>query len=250
MPKKSIIERIADDKKKKEQKRRARLTSKMKKVKTDDKELTLEELEQKKKELEAKLSAGAGEDNALLARIKAELAEKKSTGAVAACAVGSLESLVESGSKEDWVVFFGQNLKAQVKMELPQIDPEQCKFPDYGYRQLIELILDSEDFLRLIIDIKDISGFQLITMNSLIRGDDATLRGIESLCNLIINKEVTYNPVMETDFKYLNIILDAFTIPKKEGINKIWTIKYADTSVSISASFDRNAGEWNYKLSE
>ena len=112
------------------------------------------------------------------------------------------------------MVFFNVNMKSETKMEFPAIDPQKCKFADYGYRRLIELIIESEKFLKLIIEIKDISGFQMVELNHLIRGDDPTLRGIEALCNLIINQQVNYNPVCETDFKYLNVLLDSFTLPK------------------------------------
>lgn len=253
MPGKSIIERIAAER---EKKRKKQMQARRKKaVRKIDGELSLAELERRKAELENKIASAkskpgeSGGDDLMLDKIKAEIAQKKSAGSSDTKTVGTLAELVESGTKEDWVVYFGRNLKGQTKMEFPPIDVEKCKFPDYGYRRLIELMMDSEDFLNLIIDVKDVPGFQMVSLNSLIRGDEPTLRGVEALCNLLINKNVRYNPVMETDFKYLNIILDAFTIPKKDGINKIWSIKLVDETVKISASFDRNAGEWEYKLS-
>jgi hypothetical protein len=252
MAKTSIIERIAAERKKK---RRKRSRSKKSKPKKLDSDLSVDELQRMKDELEVKIqvskqrSAKSG-DEATLAAIKAELASKKTTVSTPRGDLKALKVLVDSGTQEDWLVFFGENLKSETKMEFPAIDPQKCKFSDYGYRRLIELIIESEKFLKLIIEIKDISGFQVVELNHLIRGDDPTLRGIEALCNLIINQQVNYNPVCETDFKYLNVLLDSFTIPTKEGINRVWELDINNKKFVISASFDKAAQEWSYKYSK
>jgi hypothetical protein len=160
----------------------------------------------------------------------------------------TLDYLVESGTKEEWSKYVGHALKNRIRMDFPPLDASKCKFPDYGYRQLIELIIENKNFLRLIIEIKTISGFRIISLNNLIRGDDSTRRGLEALCNLLIAGEVTYNPVSETDFKYLNIILDAFTIAKRDGINRTWNIELAESKIEISANFDKDNREWQYAV--
>jgi hypothetical protein len=160
-----------------------------------------------------------------------------------------IEKLVENGNKEQWKIFIAYNLKNELKMNLPPLEAAKCKFPEYGYRQLIELILESTDFLGIIIEIQDVSEFQMVSLNHLIRGDDPTLRGLEALCGLIVNTTVRYNPVSETDFKYLNIILDSFAIPKKVGINKTWNIKTENKETIITANFNKSSREWVYKYS-
>jgi hypothetical protein len=252
MHKTSIIERIAAERKRK---RRKRKSSKKNKIKKIDSDLSVDELQRMKDELEAKIQSSKQKtamsgDEAALEAIKAELASKKTTVTTPHGDLKALEVLVESGTQEDWLVFFGVNLKSETKMDFPAIDPQKCKFTDYGYRQLIELIIASEKFLKLIIEIKDISGFQIVELNHLIRGDEPSLRGIEALCNLIINQQVNYNPVCETDFKYLNVLLDSVTIPKKEGINRVWKLDINKKRYEISASFDKGAQEWTYKYTK
>lgn len=240
MPKKSIIERIAEKREKKRHKRKKQRKSQSKR---SLEELEITELEHLKAKLEAKKESS---DDSLLEAIKTELRSKKTAQKILKRDIKDIDQLVDSGTQEDWVVFFGENLKSNTKMKFPPIDTAKCKFNDYGYRQLIELIIDSGRFLRLIIELKDISGFQVVTLNHLIRGDVPTLRGIEALCNLIINEEIQYNPVCETDFKYLNVLLDSFTISKKQGINRIWDFDIQDKNIEVSAKFDKVAREWIY----
>jgi hypothetical protein len=252
MAKTSIIERIAAERKRK---RRKRMRSKRSKPKKLDSDLSVDELQRMKDQLDAKIqsskeSSKRSGDEATLEAIKAELAAKKTTVDTPQGDLKALDLLVDSGTQEDWLIFFSENLKSETKMEFPAIDPQKCKFADYGYRRLIELMIESEKFLKLIIEIRDISGFQVVELNHLIRGDDPTLRGIEALCNLIINQQVNYNPVCETDFKYLNVLLDAFTIPKKDGINRVWELDINNKKFVISASFDKAAQEWSYKYAK
>jgi hypothetical protein len=133
-------------------------------------------------------------------------------------------------------------------MDFPRLERSRCKFRDYGYRQLIELIIESEDFLRLITEIKDMSGFSIVELNNLIRGHDSTLRAIQTFCSLLINKETRYNPVNETDFKYLNIILNSFTVPQKDGRKKMWVINTDNSELKVIAAFDKKSREWIYRI--
>lgn len=160
----------------------------------------------------------------------------------------TIDKLIESGTKEVWNSVIINHLKNNIKLKLPALDHSKCKFPGYGYRRFIELIIESKDLLRIMTEAKDVSGARVVTLNSLIRGDDSTLRGIEALCKLLFNKTTIYNPVSETDFKYLNLIFDSFTEPVKEGNNKIWNIETEKMKLKISASFDKENREWVYKI--
>ena len=53
----------------------------------------------------------------------------------------------------------------------------------------------------------------------------------------------------ETDFKYLDIILDSITLPKKDGMNYIWKITTENIEVTFTATFDKDSGEWIYTIS-
>jgi len=159
-----------------------------------------------------------------------------------------IDKLVDSGNKKQWKRYIANNIKNKIKMIFPPLEPAKCKISDYGYRQFIELIIESPDFLRLITEVRDISGFDVVRLNYLMRGDDTTLRGVEALCTLLINKEIRYDPVSETDFKYLNIIFHSFTLPKKDGINKTWNIKTENKKIQITAIFNKEDREWIYTL--
>ncbi len=239
MSKTSIIERIAAERKKKRLKmlRAKRKMELETRIKSNDKKTP-------NKDMVA--------DQDLLESIKKELKSKgiKDTQEPVATTIGDLSDLVERGTKESWLQYFANNLKTETKMEFPPIDLPKCKFSDYGYRRLIELIIESDKFLKYIIEIKDVSGFQVVELNHLIRGDDPTLRGIEALCNLIINNEIRYNPVCETDFKYLNVLLDSFTLPKKDGVSNIWGIEIGGWIYQITARFDKSTTEWIYSFSK
>ena len=159
-----------------------------------------------------------------------------------------INKLVDSGNKKQWKRYITNNIKNKIKMKFPQLEPAKYKISDYGYRQFIELIIESPDFLRLISEVRDVSGFDVVRLNYLMRGDDPTLRGVEALCTLLINKEIRYDPVSETDFKYLNIIFHSFSLPKKEGINKTWNIKTENKKIQITAIFNKEDREWIYTL--
>ena len=159
-----------------------------------------------------------------------------------------LDYLVESGNKDQWKKYIKNNLKNHEKMSFPPLESDKCKFEDYGYRQLIELIIESSNFLRIITEKKDVVGFDVVELNYLFRGNPSTLRGIETLCSLLINKETRYNPVSETDFKYLNILLDSFTIPKKAGGKLVWEIETENSKLKVTAAFEKKSREWVYSI--
>jgi len=250
MAKSSIIERIAAERKRK---KIQRLKAKRKKPKKD---MALDDLERMKAELEGKIKAGSEKsaDERLLDAIKQEIAEKQAKDKPGEkdkekdVQLREIAGLVENGTQEEWTVFLAKNLKSKTKMEFPQLESEKCKFDDYGYRQLIELIFDSENFLRIFTEVKDVSGFQMVSLNSLIRGDEATLRGIEAMCSLLINKENRYDPVCETDFKYLNIILDSLTMSKKDGMDRVWEITTSLKKIDIKAGFNKDERVWVYSI--
>ena len=172
----------------------------------------------------------------------------RGNGKLAQVKLKGMDYLVESGNKEQWKKYIKNNLKNYEKMSFPPFESDKCKFEDYGYRQLIELIIESSNFLRIITEKKDVSGFDLVELNNLFRGDTSTLRGIETLCNLLINKETRFNPVSETDFKYLNIILDSFTVSKKAGGKLVWDIVTENSKLKVTAVFDKKSREWIYSI--
>lgn len=255
MPKKSIIETIADKrKKKKRKKQKQKVYKKFDKI---GKEIKISDLERRKLELEAKIKEEKArlEDGTKASDQKEFSLDKDYLDSDLKASQNNeepefIEQLIEKGRKEGWNAFINYNLKNKIKINFPPIDPSKCKFSDYGYRRFLELLFESPELLRLMIEVKDISDFQIVTLNPFIRGDDPTIRGIEALCGLIINKITRYNPVSETDFKYLNIILDSFTIPNKEGINKTWNIKTEKKEIKIIANFDTKNREWVYKLDQ
>jgi hypothetical protein len=172
----------------------------------------------------------------------------KSKGKLPEVQLRGLVYLVESGNKDQWKKYIKNNLKNYEKMSFPPLEPDKCKFEDYGYRQLIELIIESSNFLRIITEKKDVSGFDIVELNNLFRGDPSTLRGIETLCSLLINKETRYNPVSETDFKYLNILLDSFAVSKEIGGKLVWEIETENSKLRVTAAFDKKSREWIYKV--
>jgi hypothetical protein len=251
----SIIERIAAERKRKKMQR-----LKAKRKKKSKKDLSLTDLERMKAELDGKIksakdkpdSSDRSSDERLLDAIKKEIQSKRSTSEPEEkkqVQLRELSELVKNGTQEQWTLFIAKNLKSKTKMEFPPLDPEKSKFDDYGYRQLIELIINSENLLRIITEVKDVSEFNLVELNNLIRGDEATLRGIEALCSLLINRENRYDPVCETDFKYLDIILNSITTQKKEGKNRVWNIKTNAKEITITAGFNKDERVWVYSVS-
>ena len=189
--------------------------------------------------------------NETLAETKKKLQHKPITGEKikkSKMKLLELPKLVEEGNKEQWMYYMTFNLKQKNAMKLPVLDQSKCRFKDYGYRQLIELIIESPEFLRVITEIKDVAGYNIVELNKLIRGDSSTVRGLEALCSLMVNRVVKYNPVSETDFKYLNLLLNSISIPKKDGINRLWKIKTENAQVKITAEFDKGSMLWVYSL--
>lgn len=239
------------ERKKKKRKRRKALMNK--KLQKTDKSAKISDLQRKKQELEAMIlaeqtrlgSSGANDQKFTLDSGFIDSGSKTGSGQGEP---GFMVQLIEKGTKEGWAAFIGYNLKNKIKMKFPPLDQEKFKFGDYGYRRFVELLFESPELVQIIIEVKDVSGFQMVSLNSLFRGDDPTMRGIEALCGLIQVKTRRYDPVCETDFKYLNIILDSFTISKKENSTKTWNIKTEKKEVKITASFDKGNREWVYKI--
>ena len=255
MPGTSIIERIAAERKRKKM-QRLKAKRKMK----PKKDLILSDLEHIKAELEGKIKSAKDKsdtgdkssDEKLLEAIKKEIQSKREPSEPQEqkkVQLRELSELVTNGTQEQWTLFIARNLKSKTKIEFPPLEADKCRFDDYGYRQLIELIINSENLLRIITVVKEVSGFNLVELNNLIRGDEATLRGIEALCSLLINRENRYDPVCETDFKYLDIILNSLTTQQKEGTNRVWNIKTNVKELTIIAGFNKDERVWIYSVS-
>jgi hypothetical protein len=158
----------------------------------------------------------------------------------------SLEELAENGTKEEWAYLFNIVMRNEVQIDLPAVDPEMGKFPDYGYKNLVKLLLENKDMTRMITEERDISGFKVIALSTYLRGDENTTRGLAALCNLILMGEAVYNPIMETEFKYLNLFLDAGSPMEKDGKTKTWKISNVSGEKTVTAVIED--GEWTYKV--
>lgn len=157
-----------------------------------------------------------------------------------------MEELAENGTSDEWFYLINIAIRNEVKIELPAADPDMGKFPDYGYKNLVKLLLSNKDAARMITDERDISGYKMIELSTYLRGDENTTRGLAALGNLILLGEVTYDPTMETEFKYLNILLNCGAPMEKDGKVRTWDISTTAGDKKVTAEIVD--GEWIYKL--
>jgi hypothetical protein len=158
----------------------------------------------------------------------------------------SIEELVANGTKEEWNYLVSIVVMNNVRIDLPAIDTDKSKLPFYGYKQLIGLLIESKDFQRLVTETVDIAGEKKTKLSSQIRGDEFLTRGLGALSVLLLEKTISYNPVNETEWKYLNIVLDCLTPQEKEGKTRVWNINTSHGPVKITAQIED--GQWVYKV--
>jgi len=145
---------------------------------------------------------------------------------------------------DEWEYLFSAVVRLNARIDLPGIDPAKSNLPDYGYGQLAKLLLSSRDTVRLITSERDLGEFIDVSLNDNIRGEDYTYRGLLALCNLVRNKAMTYDPISETDFKYLNMILDCAAPMDKDGKTRVWDVETPRGMVKVTATIEE--GEWTY----
>lgn len=162
--------------------------------------------------------------------------------------VRDFAELAENGTKGDWFASMEASLRKKAKVKMPEIDTAKFKFGDYGYRQFVELLVESDDFFRMATEIETVKDFKVVSMNSLLVGDEYALRALGAFCDLLYNKEARYNPVSSTDHQYLNMILDCAANSQKEGNETVWNIATAAKTLKVKARFDKNDKEWVYSI--
>lgn len=161
----------------------------------------------------------------------------------------SVRELIDMGTKEQLSSFFSRNIRASNNIYLPGIDPSKFKFPDYGYRRLIEQMIESKDFLRILVDVEEMQGVMFITLSPCIRAQDdpqdqgndsvipaeATLRGLECLADILYNNEAELDPY-ENEWKHLNALLECFGHPKANGRIRTWEFETEGTKVKLTSN--------------
>jgi len=135
-----------------------------------------------------------------------------------------------------------------IRIDLEPIDPKLQNLPNYGYKSLIALMLESKDFQRMVTEWEEVSGEKMLKVTSLLRGDEGLRRGLAALANLLYNKTATYNPVNETEWKYMDIVLNCFQPFEKQGKAKVWNVDTGKSKFKITSQIEE--GQWVYKVAE
>lgn len=173
----------------------------------------------------------------------------------------SVRELIDMGTKEQLSSFFSKNIRASNNIYLPGIDPSKFKFPDYGYRRLIEHMIEDKNFLRILIDVEEMQGVMFITLSSCIRSIDdpqdegnnsvipaeATLRGLESLSDILHNNEAEMDP-FENDWKHLNALLECFVHPDVNGRIRTWEFETEKTKVKLTSNNTGNSIDYSAEI--
>jgi len=157
-----------------------------------------------------------------------------------------VHTLARAGTKDQWEMFFKYIIRTKTKIELPPVDLDQRAFPEYGYRQLVELLVTFPDIVSLITDRERMGEMDMVVLDPVIQGDDFVVRGLASLCDLIVNGEVRYDPVLETEYRYLDMILSCASTTEGADGERLWTIETPQKSMSIRARVDN--GNWVYSV--
>ncbi|MFW3146979.1 MAG: hypothetical protein ACMUIE_09230 [Thermoplasmatota archaeon] len=161
----------------------------------------------------------------------------------------NLGQLIDKSTKEQLMDYFSNIIRNSTITYLPGLNQGKFKFPDYGYRRLIELLIENKDFLRIFIDLEDIQGVNFVKISQFIRpmdnpadeGDEKVLgaensvRGIEALCDILYNGEAEMDPY-ENEWKHLNKVLDCFSQPDVKGRQRSWKIETEKAVLSLSSS--------------
>jgi hypothetical protein len=165
---------------------------------------------------------------------------------------------MDTGTKDEIQNFIQGAIRNSKIVYLPGINPSKFKFTDYGYRRLLEHIIESKDFLRIIIDTEDMQGVTFVTLSDLIRPKDdpvdvsddkvipaeLTLRGLEGLCETLYSETAELDPY-ENEWKHLNKLLECFVQPEVKGKVRSWNIETEKTKIKLTAV---NKGDtWVYR---
>jgi len=173
--------------------------------------------------------------------------------------MGNIRELIDTGTKDDIHNFVQKAIRNGQIVYLPGINQFKCKFTDYGYRRLVEHIIENKDFLRIIVDIEDMQGVTFVTLSDLIRPKDdpvdadndkvipaeLTLRGLEGLCETLYSKTAEFDPY-ENEWKHLNNLLGCFAQPEIKGKVRIWRIETELTNLKLTAV--KKSDAWIYRV--
>ena len=173
--------------------------------------------------------------------------------------LANIRELIDIGTKENIHNFVQSAIRNSKIIYLPGINQSKCKFKDYGYRRLVEHIIENQDFLRIIVDTEDMQGVTFVTISGFIRPkDDAadinddkvipaelTLRGLEGLCEILYRETAEFDSY-ENEWKHLNNLLGCFTQPEAKGKVRIWKIKTELANIKLTAINKKDA--WIYKV--
>jgi len=170
-----------------------------------------------------------------------------------------LAQLFDKGTKEMISSVFEDAIRNNQPIHIPGLNPNKFKFKDYGYRSLIEHIMEDEDFLNIIIEVEELEGVSMVSLSDRIRARDdprdknddkvlqaeSTHRGLEALCDVLYNKETELDPY-ENEWKHLNSLLGCFAKPEVDGRMRSWSLETEKMRILISAN---NTGtEWIYRV--
>ncbi len=173
--------------------------------------------------------------------------------------IPEIKDLINKGTKEDLQNFLSGAIRNGKVVHLPGINSSNFKFPDYGYRRLIEHMIESKDLLRILVDIETSQGITFVNLSDYIRPKEdpadadnekvipaeLTLRGLEGLCEILYNSSAEFE-LYENEWKHLNNLLECFAQPEVKGRSRSWEIETEKARIKISAT---NTGEvWEYKI--
>jgi hypothetical protein len=173
--------------------------------------------------------------------------------------LADIRQLIDIGTKEELHNYFQSAIRSGKVVYLPGINPSKFKFSDYGYRRLIEHIIEDKNFLNIIVDTETMQGVTFVTISDLIRPKDdpndlnddkvipaeLTLRGLEGLCEALYNESAELDPY-ENEWKHLNKLLECFTQPEIKGKVRLWRIETEKNKYKVTAVNKNNT--WIYRV--
>jgi len=163
-------------------------------------------------------------------------------------AIDPITELARTGTKEEWKEFLAKT-DPKTPIRLPPIDEKNPLFPlfsgdnGYGYRALIYLLAEDRAALESISTARESFGALDVKLNKNIKGDDVIRRGLEAYCDILYNGNATYNPVLSTEYKYLEMFLGVLGTPEREGDKKKWNVGKG----YIIGYYDKENIEWVYE---
>ena len=162
----------------------------------------------------------------------------------------TIEQLVKDGTKEEWSEYISKSIMNEQPINLPYIEREKAiRFPDYGYRHFLELIVESEIFLHMITEMKDYGHYKDVRLIQYIKGDDAFKRGLAMLVKLLCNNTHTIAcKETETEWRYFEEVLGCFVNPVITASGKRWVIGGKTRKVTVEEAFDRKAKKIVYQI--